>query len=60
MTVETRFGLGRIIRALLGRKPRPDAAQSHPARKTAPRRPGSPKAKLPESCELRDIGSLVL
>ncbi len=57
MSVESK--LGKLIRALLGRKNRGDTAQ--PAQVVRARPPaGKSKRRQTESCEVRDIGSLVL
>jgi hypothetical protein len=57
MSVESK--LGKLVRALLGRKNRGDTAQ--PAQVVRARPPaGKSKRRQTDSCEVRDIGSLVL
>jgi hypothetical protein len=57
MSVESK--LGKLVRALLGRKKHSDTAQ--PAQVVRARPPaGKLKQRQTESCEVRDIGSLVL
>lgn len=58
MSVESKSGIGRIVQALFGRRRR-GVVRRDPRRD--PRRTGQGRrSSLPESCELRDIGSLVL
>ena len=63
MSVESKSRLGKLIQALLGRKPQASLASkpSQPPNLPRGRRAArSSRPALPESCELRDIGSLVL